>query len=393
MALPTNNSRPAIPYVPEQVLPNYDRYESLGQFPPTAQQLDGDLNKMIDLINTLSDEINNVVVGALPGADDPLNANNLMTTDGEGNISWVKASYANLDDGAVTTPKIADAAITPVKIQPQAISTEKLENEAVTTPKINPGAITTGTISDGAVTTAKIANNAVTSNKIPNTSIAGAQLQNQTITNAQIANQTITAAQIANQTITAAQIANQTITGTQIANNTISQAQIDAAFAQSLVPTGCIMPFAAEAAGPNGWLDCTGEAVPRSMYPDLFAVIGTTYGAGDGLTTFNVPDLRGRSMFGFIGNTNNLITISTADKVGLGGKGGEETHVLTTNETPNHNHTVSGVTKWTNPSGGSDTIGGSYISNNETITTSNTGGGHAHNNMPPFILMWFKIKV
>ena len=218
MVLPTNNSRPAIPYVPEQVLPNYDRYESLGQFPPTAQQLDGDLNKMIDLINTLSDEINNVVVGALPGADDPLNANSLMTTDGEGNISWVKAASANLDDGAVTTSKIADAAITPEKIQPQAISTEKLENEAVTTPKINPGAITTGTISDGAVTTAKIANNAVTSNKIPNTSIAGAQLQNQTITAAQIANQTITAAQIANQTITAAQIANQTITATQLQN-------------------------------------------------------------------------------------------------------------------------------------------------------------------------------
>ena len=226
MVLPTNNSRPAIPYVPEQVLPNYDRYESLGQFPPTAQQLDGDLNKMIDLINTLSDEINNVVVGALPGADDPLNANSLMTTDGEGNISWVKAASANLDDGAVTTSKIADAAITPEKIQPQAISTEKLENEAVTTPKINPGAITTGTISDGAVTTAKIANNAVTSNKIPNTSIAGAQLQNQTITNAQIANQTITAAQIANQTITADQIANQTITAAQIANQTITAAQI-----------------------------------------------------------------------------------------------------------------------------------------------------------------------
>ena len=136
MVLPTNNSRPAIPYVPEQVLPNYDRYESLGQFPPTAQQLDGDLNKMIDLINTLSDEINNVVVGALPGADDPLNANSLMTTDGEGNISWVKAASANLDDGAVTTSTIADAAITSVKIQPQAIDTDKLANNTVSNVKM-----------------------------------------------------------------------------------------------------------------------------------------------------------------------------------------------------------------------------------------------------------------
>jgi hypothetical protein len=246
MALPTNNSRPAIPYVPTQVLPNYDRYESLGQFPPTAQQLDGDLNKMIDLINTLSDEINHVVVGALPGADDPLNANSLMTTDGAGNISWVKAASANLDDGAVTTVKIQNAAITPEKIQPQAIDTDQLAIDAVTTAKIADGAITTAKIANGAVghyqignnsivaaqiadraiTTAKIANNAVTGDKIPNTSIAGAQLQNQTITAAQIANQTITNAQIANQTITATQIANQTITNAQIANQTIRATQI-----------------------------------------------------------------------------------------------------------------------------------------------------------------------
>ena len=268
MALPTNNSRPTIPYVPEQVLPNYDRYESLGQFPPTAQQLDGDLNKMIDLINTLSDEINNVVVGALPGADNPLNANRLMTTDGEGNISWVKAASANLDDGAVTTSKIADAAITPVKIQPQAISTEKLENEAVTTPKIAEGAVTgpklsnyslpltklvrptassviagttTGggtwyslTLNDYQVATKKPQNNGPTAvslteiwsgtngtfdgAKIANTSLSGVQLQNQTITNAQIANQTITNIQIANKTITAAQIADNTVGAAQLNN-------------------------------------------------------------------------------------------------------------------------------------------------------------------------------
>ena len=382
MALPTNNSRPAIPYVPTQVLPNYDRYESLGQFPPTAQQLDGDLNKMIDLINTLSDEINNVVVGALPGADDPLNANSLMTTDGAGNISWVKASSANLDEGAVTTPKIANAAITSEKIQPQAIDTDQLAISAVTTPKI----------ADNAVTTAKIANNAVTSNKIPNTSIAGAQLQNQTITNAQIANQTITATQIANQTITAAQIANQTISNAQIANNTISQAQIDAAFAQSLVPTGCVMPFAATNA-PDGWLACTGVAISRQTYAALFAVIGTTYGAGDGSTTFNVPDLRGRAMFGFIGSTNGLITTATADKVALGGKGGEETHVLTINEMPSHSHSLSGFTNYTYPSGNiSSAVAGDALTYNATKSTTTTGGNQAHTNMPPFILMNFIIK-
>jgi hypothetical protein len=282
MALPTNNSRPAIPYVPTQVLPNYDRYESLGQFPPTAQQLDGDLNKMIDLINTLSDEINHVVVGALPGADDPLNANSLMTTDGAGNISWVKAASANLDEGAVTTPKIANAAITSEKIQPQAITNEKLA-DGISVSKLtgtgNYVVTTTGPGYQGSgigltsalnkvmcsqanapygvfrylilndlptITGAKLQNQTITNAQIANQTITAAQIANQTITAAQIANQTITAAQIANQTITGNQIANQTITGTKIANQTITAAQIanQTITATQLQNAGQMVPFA-----------------------------------------------------------------------------------------------------------------------------------------------------
>ena len=62
-----------------------------------------------------------------------------------------------------------------------------------------------------------------------------------------------------------------------------------------LIPTGAIMPFAFNAfAGiPDGWAECNGFAVSRSTYNTLYQVIGTTYGAGDGSTTFNLPDLRG----------------------------------------------------------------------------------------------------
>ena len=371
MALPTNNSRPAIPYVPQQVLPNYDRYESLGQFPPTAQQLDGDLNKMIDLINTLSDEINNVVVGALPGADDPLNANSLMTTDGEGNISWVKAASANLDDGAVTTVKIANAAITSEKIQPQAVDTTKLANDAVTTPKIADNAVTTAKISLGAIITEKLANLCVTVAKLADLSVITAK--------------------IADLAVTTAKLAANAVTTEKIAANAVTTAKIDTLLAQSLVPTGCVIPFAATNA-PDGWIACTGVAVSRQTYAALFAVIGTTYGAGDGSTTFNVPDLRGRSMFGFIGSTNGLITTATADKVALGGKGGEETHVLTEGEMPNHVHSlqnpllnlVYGTGLQTN---------GSHPQLTPTVSATNsTGGGQAHTNMPPFLLMNFIMK-
>ena len=57
-----------------------------------------------------------------------------------------------------------------------------------------------------------------------------------------------------------------------------------------VMPIGGILPFAGNDAVPAGYLLCDGAAVSRTMYPDLFSVIGTTYGAGDGSTTFNVPD-------------------------------------------------------------------------------------------------------
>lgn len=60
--------------------------------------------------------------------------------------------------------------------------------------------------------------------------------------------------------------------------------------ASILVPTGCVQAFAGSAT-PNGWLLCDGSAVSRTDYAELYSVIGTTYGAGDGLTTFNLPDL------------------------------------------------------------------------------------------------------
>lgn len=63
--------------------------------------------------------------------------------------------------------------------------------------------------------------------------------------------------------------------------------------AAQLMPTGVILPFAGNTA-PSGWLACDGSAVSRTTYASLFTTIGTTYGTGDGSTTFNLPDFRGR---------------------------------------------------------------------------------------------------
>lgn len=90
---------------------------------------------------------------------------------------------------------------------------------------------------------------------------------------------------------------------------------------------GSIAMFAGSVA-PSGWLLCDGSAVSRSTYAELFNAIGTTYGQGDGSTTFNIPDLTGRVL---IGSSTTYPRAST---------GGEETHVLTEQELPSHSHSV-----------------------------------------------------
>ena len=99
------------------------------------------------------------------------------------------------------------------------------------------------------------------------------------------------------------------------------------------LPSGAITQYAG-AAAPSGWLICNGAAVSRETYGALFGAIGTTYGVGNGSTTFNLPDLRGRVPVG-----KNTGTFSA-----LGGTGGQETHALTTAEIPTHTHGVSGTT-------------------------------------------------
>lgn len=216
-----------------------------------------------------------------------------------------------------------------------------------------------------------------------------------------------------------------------------------------------MVPFGA-AAAPDGWILCYGQAVSRTTYAPLFTAIGTAYGAGDGSTTFNLPDMRGRvaagkddmggaaasrlniTLTGTRGSTANgnitalastagltvgmraigtgigvnavitAITSATAitlsvnntatgsgsirfgvvDGATLGAVGGSHVHALGVEQIPAHTHTYTSL----GDSGGSAYTPGGELSASAALTTGSSGGGQAHPNMQPTIVLNYVIK-
>lgn len=187
-----------------------------------------------------------------------------------------------------------------------------------------------------------------------------------------------------------------------------------------LVPPGSVSAYAGISV-PGGWLHCDGSAIDRTIYADLFAAIGTTFGAGDGETTFNIPNLRGRNIIG--------LNSSDADFDALGETGGEKRHTLTIAEMPAHTHTITdpghahnitdpghahsyvnqvgdqSVNTLTTQNDAADQADyGQTTSTNTTgitintaltgITgTNSTGGSQSHNVLDPYMALRYIIKV
>ncbi|WP_180267624.1 phage tail protein [Nostoc linckia] len=175
---------------------------------------------------------------------------------------------------------------------------------------------------------------------------------------------------------------------TRIANT----AYVDGAIAAvGTVPIGGMIDWALSSA-PSKWLLCDGRAISRTTYAALFAAIGTTYGAGNGATTFNIPDYRGRTGIApdNMGTAQGAASRITSGANNLAGNGGSERVALTGNEMPVHNHApASGITpSFANAvaSGGAAGLSaGTTIATN--ATTGNAGGGASHENMPPYLVI------
>ena len=154
-----------------------------------------------------------------------------------------------------------------------------------------------------------------------------------------------------------------------------------------MIPVGMVMLYADEylpASAPFLW--CNGAAVSRTTYANLFNVIGTTYGSGDGSTTFNVPDTRGRTII-------NQGTGSGLTERTIGQQGGSERHVLTLDQLPPHGHGLargSGSGSLKVPEMSSPAY--ASLIDDTGYDSQSVGSGAAHNNMQPFVVMCHVIR-
>lgn len=184
------------------------------------------------------------------------------------------------------------------------------------------------------------------------------------------------------------------------------------------VPVGFIGDWPS-ATAPTGWLICAGQTLSRTDFPDLFAVVGTAFGAPSG-STFNLPDYRGRVSAGLDVNSGGFADrLTVPNSRVIGSNAGSQVVALTEAQMPTHTHVVSGSTDVGGShnhefssvtgtivnagSGGTFARGsGSVLSNTEiggthshaiSVSAANAGGNDGHPNVQPTLVMCKIIKV
>jgi microcystin-dependent protein len=152
-------------------------------------------------------------------------------------------------------------------------------------------------------------------------------------------------------------------------------------------PASQLRTFASSSGTPTGYLLADGAAVSRTTYSALFTAIGTTWGAGNGSTTFNLPDYRGKTIVG-AGQGTGLTNRTTGQAFGA------ETHTLSQSEMPSHSHNFYGPQTGQSFESGPNNVWfvGGYPSGSHNNATSVLGSDAPHNNMQPSAVSRIFIK-
>ncbi len=145
------------------------------------------------------------------------------------------------------------------------------------------------------------------------------------------------------------------------------------------IPTATIVPWS-DSSVPSGFLECNGAAVSRSTYSALFAIVGTTYGAGDGSSTFNVPDLQdnvpvGKSNNKSLGSTGGANTVTSTGNVG----GSTANATLAESQLASHSHSTGAVSPRITAKYNPDPFYNAFGTNSGNTGNTGSGSGHSHN--------------
>lgn len=246
---------------------------------------------------------------------------------------------------------------------------DEANNEIVTLTKLNQlVADMIARLQAGGVTARELADGSITSDKLDAAIAAQLGIPDGSITTAKIVDLAVTAAKLAADAVETAKIKDAAVTAAKIADGVITAAKL--AGGAGLLPTGSILTFAGSTA-PTGFLECAGAAVSRVTYADLFTAIGITHGQGNGSTTFNLPDYRGRFLRGYAHGSTLDPDRASRTAMATGGATGDNVGSVQAEAFKTHTHTVdqSGT-----DSGISVRFESTAAASDGTLTTNATGG-------------------
>lgn len=319
------------------------------------------------LFNEIRDYINTTLSGVVSTIGDTLTA--LQGKAGAGRIGFTRTAAIDRDN-------VQDA-IERVQEQLVNVSQSGIADGAVTTDKLADGAVTTEKIAKGAVTYHQIANETIGSPELANNAVAASKIASSAVQERHIFNGAVTESKLAGESVTQAKIATAAVTSNKIAMRAVTKDKVaDGAVTEEKLAAGAVT---AEKLASDA-LDSVLNAYFLKVYP-----VGAFY--------FSASSDNPATLFGGTWTQiKDTFILAAGTKYKAGTTGGEATHTLTAQEMPNHYHDEYAGNDGGDSSAPSGYIGWPSISYTSDKTwlaklakTSGTGGGAAHNNMPPYL--------